>query len=819
MTVAVVDAFDLPTAEADLAAYRSQYGLPACTAVSGCFRKVDQNGGTSYPATNTGWGLEIALDIEMVSAACPNCKILLVEATTPSYGNLGQAVNTAVSMGAVAVSNSYGGPEDPSETTLDAFYNHPGVAMTVATGDCGYNCNTGITAGVEYPSSSQYVVAVGGTTLTKDSSTRGWTETAWGHNSAGAGSGCSLYESKPSWQHDPSCAKRTVGDVSAVSDPSTGVAVYTGGNWGVFGGTSAATPIIAAVYALAGQPAAGTYPASYPYAAPANLFDAVGGNNNVLGLTCTVTYLCNGVAGYDGPTGLGTPNGVSAFVAPATLTVAGFPSSTAPGAAHSLTVTASSGSSTDTGYRGMVHFTSSDPAAVLPADYTFTSGDAGVHAFDVTLSSFGLRSVTATDTAIPSTTGSQTGIFVTWPASTYTPVPPRRVLDTRPTVASGNPFNIGLTNKFVAGTVRRFAVAGAHYVGGGTAPAVPANAVAVTGNLTIVNESAPGVIDLGPLVTSGGATSSLNFVTSEIRANNVTLGLYGDGSLSAVFRSSTAGATTDLIFDLTGYFLAGAGGATYHTVVTPGRVLDTRPTYGNNIHIGPFGTLPNRSVRSFPIVGVTGLGWSSPQVPSGAVAVTGNVTVTNASSLGYVALGPTMTTTPSTSTANVAAYTNVANGVTVALSGGSLQIVWCGLVGSSADVIFDVTGYFTAGAGGLSYYPIAPTRVMDSSTNLGITGPFPSRVAQLYTLPNVPAGAAGISGNFTLIAPTTNGWALITPEIVAAPKTSTVNASTGHWEANGFDVAIGASNHVALEWAGEVGSTANLSLDITGFWK
>ena len=819
MTIAVVDAYDLPTAETDLAAYRSQYGLPACTAASGCFRKVDQNGGSSYPGPNAGWGLEIALDLEMVSAACPNCKILLVEATNETFANLIQAVDTAVSLGAVAVSNSYGGPEFSGETAIDPHYNHPGVAITVATGDCGYNCNTGA-GGVEYPSSSQYVVAVGGTTLTKDSSARGWTETAWGHGTQGAGSGCSLYESKPSWQHDASCAKRTVADVSAVADPSTGVAVYTAGVWGVYGGTSAATPIIAAVYALAGQPAAGTYPASYPYASPANLYDVVGGNNNVAGQTCTVAYMCNGVAGYDGPTGLGTPNGVGAFVAPAGLTVSGFPSSTDPGVAHSLTVTATRASiGTDTDYRGTVHLTSSDPAAVLPADYTFTASDSGVHAFNVTLSSFGTQSVTATDTISPSTKGSQTGIFVTWPASTYTAVSPRRILDTRPTVYSGNPFNIGLSGKFTAGTVRRFGVAGARYVGGGTAPAIPANAVAVTGNLTIVYETATGVIDLGPAVTPGGDTSSLNFVPGDTRANNVTLGLAADGYLTAVYRSSTAGATTDLIFDLTGYFLPGAGGSTYHTVTTPGRVLDTRPTYGNNTHIGPFGTLPNRSVRSFPIVGVTGLGWSSPQVPSTAMAVTGNVTVTNATSLGYVALGPTMSAWPSTSTANLAAWTNVANGVTVALSGGSLQIVWCGLVGSSADVIFDVTGYFTAGAGGLSYYPVAPVRVMDSSKNQGITGPFPSRIAQLFTLPGVPTGAAGISGNFTLLTPTTNGWALITPEIVAAPKTSTVNASAGHSEANGFDVSIGASNHVALEWAGEVGSTANLSLDITGYWK
>jgi subtilase family serine protease len=251
MTVAIVDAYDLPTAESDLAVYRSQYGLPPCTTANLCFRKVNQRGVTgSYPVANANWGQEIALDIDMVSAACPNCKILLVEADSDSFLDLGAAVNTAVAMGAIAVSNSYGGAEGSasSEAYLDAnFYNHPGVAITASTGDCGYNCS-GSGSGVQYPAASPYVVAVGGTRLTRDGSARGWTESAWGNAAthAGAGSGCSLYESKPSWQHDAGCAKRTQADVSAVADPATGVAVYVTGVWQVFGGTSAASPIIAA---------------------------------------------------------------------------------------------------------------------------------------------------------------------------------------------------------------------------------------------------------------------------------------------------------------------------------------------------------------------------------------------------------------------------------------------------------------------------------------------------------------------------------------------------------------------------------------------
>jgi subtilase family serine protease len=301
LTVAIVDAFDDPKAESDLATYRSTFGLPACTTANGCFRKVNQNGAASpLPAGNTGWAEEISLDVDMVSAICPQCHILLVEASSASITALGTSVNTAVRLGAVAVSNSYGGGEFSTETSSDSYYNHPGVAITVSSGDSGY--------GVEYPAASRYVTAVGGTHLTASSTTRGWTETAW----SGAGSGCSRYEGKPTWQHDTGCARRTVADVSAVADPATGVAVYDTynvGGWLVFGGTSVAAPVIAGVYALAGRPAAGSYPASLAYSHTGSLFDVTSGSNG----SCGGTYLCTAKAGYDGPTGLGTPNGTGAF--------------------------------------------------------------------------------------------------------------------------------------------------------------------------------------------------------------------------------------------------------------------------------------------------------------------------------------------------------------------------------------------------------------------------------------------------------------------------------------------------------------------------
>ena len=301
-TIAIVDAFDDPRAESDLAVYRTQFGLAPCTTANGCFRKVDQNGGTSYPRGNTGWGEEISLDLDMASAICPNCHILLVEASSNSFANLAAAVDRAAVLGANVISNSYGGSEYSGEVSDQTHFNHPGVAITVSSGDNGY--------GVEFPAASQYVTAVGGTTLTHVSSGgRAWTETVW----SGAGSGCSAYITKPSWQTDAGCSRRTVADVSAVADPNTGVAVYDtylhpGGGWLVFGGTSVAAPIIGGVYALAGNAGSITY-GSFSYSHTTLLFDVVSGSNG----SCGGSYLCTAVSGFDGPTGNGTPNGTGAF--------------------------------------------------------------------------------------------------------------------------------------------------------------------------------------------------------------------------------------------------------------------------------------------------------------------------------------------------------------------------------------------------------------------------------------------------------------------------------------------------------------------------
>ena len=306
-TIAIVDAYDDPAAESDLATYRSQYGLSACTTANGCFRKVNQNGQASpLPQGDTGWAGEISLDLDAVSATCPSCHILLVEANDPS-NNLYTAVDTARTMGAKYISMSWGGGEDGTENSFDSqYFNHPGIVYTASSGDSGF------AAGVIYPSTSQYVVSVGGTTLNRASgTTRGWSESVW----SGAGSGCSSDVTKPAFQSGISaCTKRADTDVSADADPNTGLAVYQtygGSGWSVYGGTSASAPQIAAVYALAGTPGASDRPASYPYAHAANLFDVTTGSNG----SCSPTVLCRGGAGWDGPTGIGTPNGTAGFTA------------------------------------------------------------------------------------------------------------------------------------------------------------------------------------------------------------------------------------------------------------------------------------------------------------------------------------------------------------------------------------------------------------------------------------------------------------------------------------------------------------------------
>jgi subtilase family serine protease len=302
VTIAIVDAWGYPNAASDLATYRSKYGLPACG--SGCFTKINQSGQQSgYPPSDPGWDQEQALDLDMVSAICPNCHILLVEANTNNDSDLAAAENTAAGWpGVHAISNSYGDAEYPGSTALEPSYNHPGIAITVSTGDSGF--------GAQFPAVSPHVTAVGGTSLTRASNSRGWSETAWSK----AGSGCSSIYAQPSWQAavSPLCGFRMEADTSAVADPNTGVAAYGPlgffnlSGWLVVGGTSVGAPLTAGIYALNGGTV--TY-GSDPYSHTSSLNDVTSGSNG----SCGGTYFCTAGPGYDGPTGLGTPKGDGAF--------------------------------------------------------------------------------------------------------------------------------------------------------------------------------------------------------------------------------------------------------------------------------------------------------------------------------------------------------------------------------------------------------------------------------------------------------------------------------------------------------------------------
>jgi subtilase family serine protease len=286
-TIAIVDAFDHPSIEADLAVFSSQYGLPACTTANGCFTKVNQNGGSSYPRKNAGWALEIALDVEWAHAIAPGARILLVEATSNSFANLLAAEDYAKTH-AQYVSNSWGAPEFSGETGYDSHFSQSGVSFFVSSGDNG--------TPAEYPSSSPNVISVGGTTLHLNGTV---SETGW----SGSGGGCSVYESKPAAQTTGSVncnGKRATPDVSLDADPASGVSVYDSvryqgqAGWWTVGGTSASAPMWAARSAVAGT----TVNAAYVYGNSITYRDITSGNN---GASCLV--------GFDLVTGRGSWTG------------------------------------------------------------------------------------------------------------------------------------------------------------------------------------------------------------------------------------------------------------------------------------------------------------------------------------------------------------------------------------------------------------------------------------------------------------------------------------------------------------------------------
>ena len=321
-TVALVESGDYPSAAADLATYRSLYGLPACTVANGCFKKVGQTGSTtSLPRVNASWAEETALDMDMVSAICPNCHILIVEANAANTRNLDAAENEAAALGATEISNSWGGGEYASS---DPAFQHSGVVIVASAGDSGY------AEGSVQPCSFATVVCAGGTSLQSASNSRGYDETVWNDLVSGygaSGSGCSSYVSKPAWQKDRGCTTRSQSDASFDADPEHGVAVYDStpyegySGWLEFGGTSVASPALAAVFALAGNATSlGPNAASVFWQnGGTSLWSVTVGNNLSFRERCNgaYPYICTAGTGadgaYSGPAGWGTPDGASIF--------------------------------------------------------------------------------------------------------------------------------------------------------------------------------------------------------------------------------------------------------------------------------------------------------------------------------------------------------------------------------------------------------------------------------------------------------------------------------------------------------------------------
>lgn len=364
-TIALVDAYDDATIEHDLDVFDKQFGLPACTTANGCFRKLNQNGKTSpLPASSgekeRGWAQEIATDVEVAHGVCPACQIVLIETNSNSNSSLYAGEQTAAALGVNEISNSWGGQEPNAD---NAAFNHPGIVITASSGDAGYLdwFSEEPAQAANYPASSPHVVSVGGTRLTLSAAKTWESETVWNDGGesngklegAGAGGGgCSGRFAAPAWQlalanwSSVGCTTtRAVADISADGDPYSGVAVYDSTEsphgekgWAAIGGTSVASPIIAAAFALAGGSQGVAYPARLLYENlqqdPASLHDVVSGSNGEClkkfhknsGLsgctsaeeaqTCTVQAICLAGIGYDGPSGVGTPNGLAAFQPP-----------------------------------------------------------------------------------------------------------------------------------------------------------------------------------------------------------------------------------------------------------------------------------------------------------------------------------------------------------------------------------------------------------------------------------------------------------------------------------------------------------------------
>ena len=378
--------------------------------------------------------------------------------------------------------------------------------------------------------------------------------------------------------------------------------------------------------------------------------------------------------------------------------------------------------------------------------------------------------------------------------ATYVSTIPNRILDTR----SGT----GLSGKLVTTVPRSLQVTGVD--------GVPSGAIAVTGNLTVTNQTSPGYVALTTVHTTNPGTSTVNFPVGDNRANGVTAPLGAGGVLWITYVGSVGGATTDVLFDVTGFFLPDTSGTTY-VPVSPARILDTRNGTGLS------GVFTSAVPRFLAVAGHGG-------VPSTAYAVTGNLTVTNQSSPGYVALTMVSTPSPTTSMINFPVGDNRANGVAVPLGSGGLWATYVGSVGgATTDLIFDVTGYFVPDLSGATYVPVTPTRLLDTRYGTGLSGKFTTatpRSLQVIGTGGVPSIATAVTGNLTVTNQTNAGYIAVTTVSTPSPTTSTLNFPVGDSRANGVSAGLGSGGALWMTYSGAAaGATTDLVFDVTGYYE
>ncbi len=508
-------------------------------------------------------------------------------------------------------------------------------------------------------------------------------------------------------------------------------------------------------------------------------------------LSCTVNGLVNGTSytftvTATNSAGTGPASAVSNAVIPATV----------PGAPTGVSATPADGSAlvswaapASDGGRAITKYT----VTSSPDGRTCTT--AGTLSCSVMLLTNGTPyafTVTATNavgTGVPSV-ASASVTPVTVPGATYVVVTPNRIVDTR--------VPLGLPGKLVANHYQTFTVTG-----------IPADAVAVTGNLTVTGQTAAGYLSLTTVGTNTPATSTLNFPVGDNRANGVTTPLGAGGTLSVTY-VATAGNTAQAIFDVTGYFLPDSTGATY-VVVTPNRIVDTR------VPLGLPGKLVANHYQTFTVTGI----------PADAVAVTGNLTVTGQTAAGYLSLTTVGTNTPATSTLNFPVGDNRANGVTTPLgAGGTLSVTYVATAGNTAQAIFDVTGYFLPDSTGATYVVVTPNRIVDTRVPLGLPGKLVANTAQSFAVANeamtpdlnVPADAVAVTGNLTVTGQTAAGYLSLTTVGTNTPATSTLNFPVGDNRANGVTTPLGAGGTLSVTYVATAGNTAQAIFDVTGYF-